>query len=233
MTTRLFSLAVTSTILCACTQGQKGRTELKTEMDSVSYAIGADIGGNFKRNQLSDINADALRDGLRDGLDSSLAMDEATLQAVIQAYMQKKQEALLAEEQLKAEENLAKGQAFLATNGKRKEVTTTPSGLQYEVIKAGAGPKPVATDRVKVHYVGTLLDGEEFDSSVRRGEPAVFGLGQVIEGWVEALELMPVGSKYKVYVPSALGYGPSPGPGGRIPGNSVLVFELELLEIVK
>ena len=233
MTTRILSLAVASTALCACTQGQKGRTELKTEMDSVSYAIGADIGNNFKRNALGDINVNALRDGMQDGLDSALVMDDNTLQAVIQGFMQRKQEAMMAEEQRKGEENLAAGEEFLSKNGQRKEVITTASGLQYEVVAAGTGAMPRATDRVKVHYTGTLIDGTEFDSSVARGEPAVFGVGDVIPGWVEGLQLMSPGAKYKFYIPSDLAYGPGGAPGGAIPPNSTLIFDVELIEILK
>ncbi|MCW5898046.1 MAG: FKBP-type peptidyl-prolyl cis-trans isomerase [Flavobacteriales bacterium] len=202
-------------------------------MDSVSYAIGADIGANFKRNKLEGVNLEAMRDGLRDGLDSSVTMDEMVLQSVVQRYMMRMQEERQAEERKQGEENRVIGEEYLLANGKRAGVTTTESGLQYEVIKMGTGPKPTASDRVKVHYAGTLIDGTEFDSSVRRGEPAVFGVTQVIRGWVEALQLMPVGSKWKLHIPSDLAYGPSGGPGGAIPPNSVLIFEVELLEIVK
>ncbi|MDX9752026.1 MAG: FKBP-type peptidyl-prolyl cis-trans isomerase [Flavobacteriales bacterium] len=233
MTTRLLVLAVASTALCACTQGQKGRTELKTEMDTVSYAIGADIGGNFRMNKLEGINVDALRDGLRDGLDSSLAMDEETMGAVVQGYMQRMQEEMRAEEERKGEENLAKGRAFLATNAERKQVKTTASGLQYEVIAEGKGAMPTVDDQVRVHYTGTLIDGTEFDSSVGRGQPAVFGVGQVIPGWVEGLQLMSEGAKYKFYIPSDLAYGPGGAPGGAIPPNSTLIFDVELLEVIK
>jgi FKBP-type peptidyl-prolyl cis-trans isomerase len=234
MITRTLVLAVASTALCACSQGQKGRTSLKTEIDSVSYAIGADIGANFKRNGLESVNADALRDGLRDGLDSSEIMDPATMMAVIEGFMQKQQEARRAEELRQGEENLAKGQAFLAENAKRKEVKTTASGLQYEVMSEGRadGRQPKAEDRVKVHYTGTLIDGTEFDSSVGRGQPAVFGVDQVIEGWVEGLQLMREGAKYRFYIPSELAYGPGGAPGGSIPPNSVLVFDVELLEVL-
>lgn len=233
MTIRIVSAALAMTVLSACSQGQKGRTPLKTEMDSVSYAIGADIGANFKRNKLEGVNLEAMRDGLRDGLDSSVTMDEMVLQSVVQRYMMRLQEERQAEERKQGEENRVIGEEYLLANGKRAGVTTTESGLQYEVIKMGTGPKPTASDRVKVHYAGTLIDGTEFDSSVRRGEPAVFGVTQVIRGWVEALQLMPVGSKWKLHIPSDLAYGPSGGPGGAIPPNSVLIFEVELLEIVK
>ncbi|MCU0319508.1 MAG: FKBP-type peptidyl-prolyl cis-trans isomerase [Flavobacteriales bacterium] len=202
-------------------------------MDSVSYAIGVDIGSNFKRGKMEDVNVDALSKGLRDGLDSNVMMDQALLEQVMQNYMQKLQEKRMAEEQAATEENRVKGEAFLAENGKKPGVTTTASGLQYEVVTMGTGPKPTASDKVTVHYTGTLIDGTKFDSSVDRGQPATFPVGGVIRGWVEALQLMPVGSKWKLYIPSDLAYGPSGGPGGSIPGNSTLIFDVELLEIAK
>jgi FKBP-type peptidyl-prolyl cis-trans isomerase len=128
--------------------------------------------------------------------------------------------------------NLETGNAFLEENKSREGVNTTASGLQYEVISEGDGPKPSADDRVRVHYHGTLIDGTVFDSSVERGEPAVFGVGQVIPGWTEALQLMPVGSKWKIYVPSNLAYGER-GAGADIGPNTTLIFEVELLEIVE
>ena len=233
MTVRILNAALAMTFLSACSQGQKGPVELKNEMDSVSYAIGADIGANFKRGKLDSVNIDAIALGLRHGLDSNTMMDQAALEQVVQGYMMKLQERRMAEEQVKGEENRVAGEAFLAENGKKPGVTTTESGLQYEVITMGKGAKPVASDQVKVHYTGTLIDGTKFDSSVDRGEPATFPVGGVIRGWVEAIQLMPVGSKWKLFIPSDLAYGPSGGPGGAIPGNSTLIFEVELLDIVK
>jgi FKBP-type peptidyl-prolyl cis-trans isomerase len=233
MNTRIFSVALAITLLSACSQGQKGPVTLTNEMDSVSYAIGVDIGSNFKRGKMEDVNVDALSKGLRDGLDSNVMMDQALLEQVMQNYMQKLQEKRMAEEQAATEENRVKGEAFLAENGKKPGVTTTASGLQYEVVTMGTGPKPTASDKVTVHYTGTLIDGTKFDSSVDRGQPATFPVGGVIRGWVEALQLMPVGSKWKLYIPSDLAYGPSGGPGGSIPGNSTLIFDVELLEIAK
>ena len=205
---------------------------MKTNMDSVSYAIGADIGANLKRSKMDSLNVDIMAVGLRDGLDSTVKIDEEKLRVVMEGFMAKMQGARQAEEMQKADGNRAAGEAYLAENAKREGVVTTPSGLQYEVSQMGTGAKPAAADQVKVHYTGTLVDGTVFDSSVERGEPAVFGVGQVIPGWVEGLQLMPVGSKWKLFIPSDLAYGPS-GGGGKIPGNSVLVFEVELLEIVK
>jgi len=233
MTVRITTAALAMTMLSACSQGQKGRVVLTNEIDSLSYAIGADIGANFKRSKLEDVNLDAMRMGLRDGLDSASIMDEETLQMVVQNYMMKLQQERMAEEAKQGEANRAAGEEYLAENGKRSGVMTTPSGLQYEVITMGTGPKPEASDRVKVHYRGTLVDGTEFDSSYKRGEPATFGVGQVIRGWVEGLQMMPAGSKWKLHIPSDLAYGPSGGPGGSIPPNSVLIFEVELLEVLK
>ncbi len=233
MTIRITTAVLAMTVLAACSQGQKGRVALKTEMDSVSYAIGADIGTNFKRSKLDDVNLDAMKMGLRDGLDSAAMMDEETLQAVVQDYMMKLQKDQMAEEAKAGEASRMKGEEYLANNAKREGVITTPSGLQYEVITMGTGAKPAATDRVRVHYAGTLIDGTEFDSSYKRGEPAEFGVNQVIPGWVEAIQMMPAGSKWKLHIPSDLAYGPGGAPGGSIPPNSVLVFDVELLEVVK
>lgn len=233
MNIRIATALAATMILAACSQGQKDRVELMTEIDSVSYAIGADIGANFKRSKLDDVNVDALALGLREGLDSTSSMTAEQVQAVVQGYMMKLQEEKMAEERAKTEENRVAGEKFLAENGKRAGVTTTASGLQYEVITTGKGPMPLATDKVVVNYHGTLIDGEVFDSTIERGEPVTYPLNGFIQGWQEALQMMPTGSKWKLYVPSDIGYGPQPGPGGSIPGNSVLIFDLELLEIVK
>ena len=153
-------------------------------------------------------------------------IDFAECQQVLNDYFSNIQE----EETNKMNAAKKEGEDFLSKNGKRPEVKTTASGLQYEVIKEGTGKRPTVNDIVKVHYHGTLIDGTVFDSSVKRGTPAEFGVSQVIKGWVEALQLMPVGSKYKLYIPSELAYGQQ-GAGAMIKPNSVLVFEVELLEI--
>jgi len=233
MTVRFLSAALAMTFLSACSQGQKARnTEMKSTIDSVSYAIGADIGANLKRSKMDSLNVDLMSVGLQDGLDSTVKIDAEKLQAVMQGYMMKMQAKRQAEEQAAGEENRIAGEKFLAENGKRSGVVTTPSGLQYEVITMGTGAKPTAANEVKVHYAGTLIDGTPFDSSIGK-EPIEYAVTGFVQGWQEALQLMPVGSKWKLYIPSDLGYGPSTGPGGRIPGNSVLLFELELLGIVK
>ena len=233
MTMRLVTLLAATAFITACSQGQKGRVALATEIDSVSYAIGADIGTNFKRNKLADVNVQALAMGLGDALDSTGLMTEDEVNKVVQGYMMKMQEAKMAEERVKGEAERIKGEQFLAENGKRKEVVTTSSGLQYEVITMGSGAKPTSNDQVKVHYTGTLIDGTKFDSSVDRGEPITFPVTGVIRGWVEALQMMPIGSKWKLFIPSELGYGAQGAAGGKIPANSTLLFEVELLDVVK
>ncbi len=240
MMIRLISAVVAMTILSACSQGQKNRVDLKTEMDSVSYAIGADIGKNFRDNELTEVNVDAISMGLRDALAEANIMSEEISMEVLQNFMMRMQMERMAKEQEhmgaeqeQGEDGRAKGQQYLAENADREGVQTTESGLQYEVITMGTGPKPTRDDQVKVHYAGRLIDGTVFDSSIKRGEPVVFPVTGVIPGWVEGLQLMPVGSKFKFHIPSELAYGQGGAPGGAIPPNSVLVFDVELLEIVK
>ncbi len=222
-------------LLSACTNevtGQKGRSApLASNIDSVSYGIGTDIGHNMKLSGLDSLNVDAMAMGIRDGLDSAERISVENVRSLVQAYMMAAQKKVMERERLEGEENLRKGDAWLAENGKKPGISTTGSGLQYEVLQAGKGPKPTATDVVKVHYRGTLIDGSEFDSSYKRGEPAEFPVGGVIPGWTEALQLMSVGARYKLYIPAALAYGESRGPGNGLPPNSALVFEVELLEI--
>ena len=146
--------------------------------------------------------------------------------------MQAFENSMREKEAARGNEAKAAGEKFLAENGKKKGVTTTASGLQYEILKAGDGPKPQATDRVNVHYHGTLLNGKVFDSSVERGQPITFGVQEVIKGWTEALQLMPVGSKWRIFIPSNLAYGEQ-GAGGDIGPNEALIFDVELLGIVK
>ncbi len=197
-------------------------------MDKVSYFIGTNMGSQLK-GQGIDVDIEALVAGITDsisGKESKYSRDE--LMAAMQAFEVKMQ----ADAAKKSEAAKAQGDKFLADNAKREGVTTTASGLQYEVIKAADGAKPAATDQVKVHYHGTLVDGKVFDSSVERGEPVTFPVQGVIKGWVEALQLMPVGSKWKLFIPSELAYGKQ-GAGSDIGPDSALVFEVELLEIVK
>lgn len=203
------------------------------ELDKLSYALGLSMGNNFRASGIQEINIQDFADGVAavfDGVPTKMTYDEA--KGVIQAFfgeMQAKQEEAA---KTMAEANAKAGESFLLENGKRAEVKTTPSGLQYEVLREGDGPNPTASDQVKVHYEGKLIDGTVFDSSIDRGAPATFGVTQVIPGWVEALQLMKAGSKWRLYIPSALAYGPQ-GAGGIIGPNQTLIFDVELLEVIK
>jgi FKBP-type peptidyl-prolyl cis-trans isomerase len=205
------------------------------EMNKVSYFIGTNIGGQMKSQGIK-IDLVELAAGLKDALEGAKPKyPQEQLASAMQAFeaeMQAKAQVMQAQEAKKFEAAKAEGEKFLAENKKREGVTTTSSGLQYEVIKKADGAKPAATDQVKVHYHGTLVDGKVFDSSVDRGEPVTFPVQGVIKGWVEALQLMPVGSKWKLFIPSDLAYGKQ-GAGADIGPDSALVFEVELIEIVK
>jgi len=195
-------------------------------MDKVSYALGLSLGNNLVSSGITSLNISKLSQGIKDVLEQNqpeISFQEA--QDVINEYFQNLQSKM-------SEKTIEEGKTFLENNGKRPEVVTLESGLQYEIIKEGNGPVPNANNTVKVHYHGTLIDGTVFDSSVRRGEPAAFGVTQVISGWVEALQLMPVGSKWKLFIPSDLAYG-AQGAGQHIGPHTTLVFEVELLGIEK
>lgn len=203
--------------------------ELETEEQKLGYIIGMDI-GNSLRQQGAPIDLQALFDAIETiytGGEPAMTAEEAA--AIRDAYVAERRAEVEAEQQVLATRNAAEGEAFLAENRAREGVMATESGLQYEVLSEGDGPKPAATDRVRVHYRGTLLNGEEFDSSYSRGEPATFVLNQVIPGWTEGVALMPVGSKYKFWIPSDLAYGPNGSRG--IEPNATLIFEVELLGI--
>ncbi|HVR28322.1 MAG TPA: FKBP-type peptidyl-prolyl cis-trans isomerase [Thermoanaerobaculia bacterium] len=199
---------------------------LDSQQQRVSYAIGLNLGRSLAAQDI-EIDFDTLTRGIRDGLAGTALLDDQQIQQTMEAFEQEMRTRLSAA----GEKNQADGAAYLAENAKRPGVKTTASGLQYEILTAGDGPKPAATDRVRVHYKGTLIDGTEFDSSYGRGEPAVFPANRVIAGWTEALQLMTVGSKWKLYIPPALGYGEQGAAGGAIPPNATLVFEVELLGI--
>ncbi len=191
--------------------------------DTFSYSLGILLANNLKQQGIKNFDADALLRGLQDVLNGTeqLSLAEANIQ--VQAQMRNQRQA-------EANANLEAGKKFLEENAQRKEVKVTDSGLQYEILQKGEGPVPTASDKVKVHYHGTLIDGTVFDSSVERGEPITFPVTGVIKGWQEALQMMPVGSKWKLYIPSELAYGQR-GAGANIGPNSVLIFEVELLEI--
>ena len=207
---------------------------LTTQKDKASYAIGMNIGksvaAKFKSDSLDVNNAIFLR-GMKDALAGGkmlLTDDEAkAVLDALQAEMRKTQEAKMAQA---GDVNKAKGDAFLAANKTKDGVVTLPSGLQYKIVTPGTGPKPGPTDSVVCNYRGTLIDGTEFDASAKHGGPATFPVNQVIKGWTEALQLMPVGSKWQLYIPSDLAYG-SRGAGGDIGPNSTLIFDIELVSI--
>lgn len=217
----IIALVLTTQLITSTLEAQK---PFKSAADSLSYSLGVLVGNNLKNGGFSDINMEIFQQGLSSAMkgEKSLIATEKC-QAIVQAYAQEK-------EAKNGSANRSAGEEFLAHNKMRKEVTTLPDGLQYEVLKMGDGPKPKATDQVKVHYHGTLIDGTVFDSSVERGEPIDFRLDQVIKGWTEVVQLMPVGSKWKVYIPYQLAYGER-GAGGSIQPYSTLIFEIELLGI--
>ncbi|MBO0939998.1 FKBP-type peptidyl-prolyl cis-trans isomerase [Fibrella sp. HMF5335] len=217
----------------AATAMASAKSTLANSNDSLSYSIGYSIAQSMKQQGLTNVNTVALGQAINDALKGQkLALAEPQMQQIMMSYMQQQQMARMAEQNKLAEPNKKAGAAFLAANKTKPGVQTTSSGLQYIIEKEGTGAKPTLTDQVKVHYVGTLLDGKEFDSSVRRGQPAVFGVTQVIKGWTEVLQLMPVGSKWKVFIPSDSAYGDQ-GQGHDIAPGSTLVFDIELLDIVK
>lgn len=202
-----------------------GSAKLESDQQKASYAIGRQIGENMKSQSVT-VDITSLSAGLEDALggkESRLKPDE------MQAAMAKFQESVMKKRQDETEKSRKAGQEFLEKNKAKSGVKVTSSGLQYEVVKEGTGKMPKDTDTVKVHYTGTLIDGTKFDSSVDRGEPAEFPVGGVIPGWTEALKLMKVGSKWKLAIPSELAYGAQGRPG--IPPDSVLLFDVELLEI--
>lgn len=203
----------------------------KTEADKAAYGIGY-FTGKSNVQHLEALNVDAYVAGFRDAYaKKNPVMSEDEMQATLESFRQKLMAEAATKAQQQVEDNKKKAEAYLAKHGSEAGVMTTASGLQYEVLTQGNGAKPKPTDMVKVHYHGTLIDGTVFDSSVQRGEPASFQLDQVIDGWVEGLQLMAVGSKYRFTIPPELAYGEQ--GAGPIPGNSVLVFEVELLNIEK
>ncbi|MEO8045541.1 MAG: FKBP-type peptidyl-prolyl cis-trans isomerase [Spartobacteria bacterium] len=205
-------------------------TQLKDQKEKVSYSIGLDIGSTLKR-QLIEVNPELLTKGINDGLSGAkpLMNDEET-KATMATFQKEMMEKQTASKKAAGEKNAAEGKKFLEENKSKEGVKTTSSGLQYKVLKEGNGPTPKATDTVKVNYRGTTIDGTEFDSSYKRGQPAEFPVNRVIKGWTEALQMMKVGSKYQLYVPADLAYGER-GAGSDIGPNAMLMFDVELLGI--
>jgi len=227
-------LVITFAGIMACSAVLTGsgcrEKKISSTKDKVSYSIGYDIGSNFRK-QSMDIDAGAMAVGVRDALKGDGAkLNEQERREVMMTYQKEMQEKMAVERSGMSDKNTKEGETFLEENRLKAGVNVTASGLQYRVLKQGTGPKPSATDKVKVHYEGKLIDGTVFDSSYQRGEPISFPLNGVIKGWTEGLQLMPVGSKYELFIPSELAYG-TRGAGAQIGPNATLIFTVELLGI--
>lgn len=227
--------AMIAIIAGSCAQNAIKGTKLITDQDSLAYAFGI-VNYNALAADSLDLNPMIVAKAMVDGKEGKAILNEESARALIMKFISARETAKAAK---KAESDkvlykdwIQQNEDFLAKNKEKQGVTVTPSGLQYEVIKMGTGAKPTTESTVKVDYVGTLIDGTEFDSSIKRKEPAQFPVGNIIPGWKEALQLMPVGSKFKVYIPQGLAYGPT-GAGQQIKPFSTLIFEIELLDIVK
>ena len=239
---RLLILPALLFLLVASCKEEAKKLTLKTFNDSLSYAIGTNIATSIERDKIDSLNIDALATAMRDyNVKDTSTMTKAEMASVMKSFSMEHQKKMQ-EEQMKQQkekeakdriafkDEIAAGEKFLKENAAKSDVKTTASGLQYKVIKEGKGAIPKATDKVKVHYKGTLLNGTVFDSSYDRGESAVFGVNRVIKGWTEALQLMKVGAKYELYIPYEIGYGVG-GAGEKIPPFSNLIFEVELISI--
>ncbi len=225
----VIALAVTVRVTSAA---EPRRPEMKSVQEKASYSIGFNIGSSLKT-EGADLDLALLFEGLRDALQSRPSrLSPQEVQSVMTAFQEEMRKRQAARAKVEGERNAKQGASFLAANKKQPGVVTLPSGLQYKVVKKGTGAMPTAQDTVRTHYRGTLIDGKEFDSSYARGEPAEFPVGGVISGWTEALQRMQVGSKWILYVPSSLGYS-ARGAGDDIGANATLIFEIELLGIVK
>jgi len=226
---------ITAFLLGSCAQSSIKNAKMSNNEDSLSYAFGTNIYNSLAADSLT-LDPALVAKAMQDGKDGKSLMTEEIARGIIMKYVgaREAEKAKKQEEMNKVtyKDYIEKNEAFLANNKEKDGVTVTPSGLQYEVVKMGTGPKPTAQNTVKVHYVGTLIDGTEFDSSIKRNQPAQFQVSGVIPGWTEALQLMPVGSKFNIVIPESLAYG-ARGAGERIKPFSTLIFEVELLEIVK
>ena len=228
MTTKFIITVAAASLVSGFAHAQT-QMDLKDLKQKASYAIGADIGSNLKRQEI-DVDPKALAAGLADSLEGKMKLTDAELKEVMTTFRTEMTAKMESRQKVAGEKNLKDGEAFLAANAKKEGVKATASGLQYKVLKSGKGKSPKATDTVKVHYHGTLIDGTVFDSSVERGEPISFPLNGVIPGWTEGVQLMKEGDKFQFTIPSKLAYGEQ-GPGGKIGPNSTLVFDVELLAI--
>jgi FKBP-type peptidyl-prolyl cis-trans isomerase len=228
MNQKSLSLLLVTILLAAATL--RGQTNLSNRLDSISYALGMDVGRNIGKLDMG-LQAEMIYQGIKDAFEGKEgAMSEEQVQALMQAFQNEARNAQMKAQQEAGQAAQARGEAFLAENAQRDSVSVTASGLQYQVIREGTGPKPSAESTVKVHYEGRLLDGKVFDSSYQRGEPIEFPLNGVIPGWTEGLQLMSAGAKYRLYIPAALAYG-SRGAGQDIGPNEALIFDVELLEV--
>jgi len=226
----IFIVLLMIAISCSSSEKVVETPQLTDYMDTVSYSVGVDIGKSFRLQEM-DINPDVMARGLSDAFsDKETALTDEETQSTLIKFRQEFQEKQREIAQRKAQETAIAEEAYLAESASKEGVVSLPSGLQYKVITPGDGPSPLTTDKVKVHYKGSLADGTIFDSSYDRGQPTSFTVSGVIKGWTEALLLMQVGSKWELTIPSKLGYG-ARGSGGKIPPNSTLLFEVELLGI--
>ncbi len=231
MKMKLVAAAVMGLVMSATMAATKAPA-LNSDIDKLSYSIGTDLGKNFKRQGI-EVNADVMAKGLQDGMSGgTLQLTEQQMKDVLNKFQKDLMDKRTAEFNKKAEDNKAKGDAFLKDNKAKTGVVSLPSGLQYKIVTTGAGAKPAKEDTVTVEYTGKLINGEVFDSSEKTGKPATFKLSQVIPGWTEALQLMPAGSTWEVYVPANLAYGPR-SVGGPIGPNETLIFNIHLVSVKK
>ncbi len=231
----IVSVVIATLFLGACAQSSVTGIKIKNREDSLSYAFGI-VNYNALISDSLNLNPMVVAKAMLDGQKGKPVMTDDEARSYIMQFISEREQARIAKQQEMEKVNyldyIKENEDFLAKNKEKAGVVETPSGLQYEVIKMGTGPKPAATDRVRVHYSGTLIDGTEFDSSIKRNEPAEFPLNQVIPGWTEGLQLMPVGSKFRLFLPEKLAYGAN-GAGPQVKPYSTLIFEVELLDIVK
>ncbi len=231
-TKKLWIVIMGILVLCACGRKTLQKSDLETVQDLYSYTVGYEVGRNLQE-QETQFNLEALFQGIEDVLlENQPLLDQTERQQAMAALQEQLRERFADERAVTGENNKAEGEAFLAENKTREGVVTLPSGLQYLVLREGNGPKPEATDRVSVHYIGSFLDGTEFNNSYTGGDPAIFSVNRVIAGWTEALQLMKVGAKWRLWLPPELAYGEA-GQGTQIGSNATLVFEVELLTILE
>jgi FKBP-type peptidyl-prolyl cis-trans isomerase FklB len=226
---KFIAIAIVLSLFVGTAMTQKKEAP-KTTKEKVSYSIGVNIAKNMKMQGL-DIDQGMIVQGIKDELSGSkIAMSDKDMETTMTAFQKEMMAKMDAKQKIDGEKNKKDGEAFLTANKKKDGVITLTSGLQYKIIKKGDGAKPTASQTVRCNYRGTFIDGKEFDSSYKRGEPAEFPVGQVIKGWVEALQLMPVGSKWQLFIPSDLAYGPN-GQGQMIGPNATLIFDIELVSV--